>query len=155
MTDRLRRSPRLPSRDYIGPLAAHVVMVSRRRAPLFTHEPFVEIGLHALGRAQARFPCDLRAYCFMPDHLHLLVFVNERVSLQDFVRHFKQISGFAIKAETGEEAWQISYYDRILRNDEDLQTVARYVWSNPVTAGLVDDALLYPFPGPPEALAQT
>ncbi len=32
-----------------------------------------------------------------------------------------------------------------LRNDEDLTTVARYLIANPVRAGLVDRAGMYPF----------
>lgn len=130
-------------------------MVTRLHRPWFIHAPFVNLCLEALWRATERFPSETPAYCFMPDHAHLLVVVNEGVSLQDFVRHFKQLSSFAIKAETGEEAWQISYYDRILRTDEDLQTVAKYVWANPVKAGLVEDAHLYPFSGPHDSLVQT
>jgi hypothetical protein len=43
--------------------------------------------------------------------------------------------------------WQRSYYDHILREDEDVVGVARYVLENPVRAGLVTEVIQYPFHG--------
>jgi REP element-mobilizing transposase RayT len=37
----------------------------------------------------------------MPDHLHVLVEIPATTTLQKFVRIFKQMSGFRIKAKTG------------------------------------------------------
>ena len=91
---------------------------------------------------------DVHAYCFMPDHLHLLLSGEAGGSLREFVRQFKQISSFEHKHRDGTELWQISYYDRVLRRDEDLYSVARYIWGNPVTAGIVTDPRDYAFSGP-------
>ena len=55
---------------------------------------------------------------------------------------------------TGDFAWQISYYDHILRREEALIDVAKYIWMNPVTAGLASSPELYPWSGPAEMLAQ-
>ena len=68
--------------------------------------------------------------------------------LGDLMRFFKQLSGHAYKRSTGQPLWQISYYDRVLRREEDMEDVARYIWANPVRAGLVSDAGSYPFAGP-------
>jgi hypothetical protein len=43
--------------------------------------------------------------------------------------------------------WQASFFDRALRKHEDLETVARYIFNNPVEAGLVQRAADYPFTG--------
>jgi putative transposase len=88
----------------------------------------------------------------MPDHVHLLVEVPEGVSLGAFVQHFKQLSSHALKRKTGLEAWQISYYDHILRNEESILDVARYIWDNPVRKGLVSDRAKYAFSGPRDLL---
>lgn len=84
----------------------------------------------------------------MPDHLHLLVSGNDSNSLLGFAQHFKQLSGFAYKKATGTHLWQISYWDRVLRSDEDFHATARYIWGNPVRAGLVGDPCEYAFSGP-------
>lgn len=87
------------------------------------------------------------AYCFMPDHLHLLVQGSDRSNLIDFMKRFKQLSGFGYKTEAGKQLWQKSYHDHIVRRDEDLEAVAQYIFENPCRAGLVDDLALYPFSG--------
>jgi hypothetical protein len=83
----------------------------------------------------------------MPDHLHLLVQGSDESSLIRFVQHFKQSTGYLHPG-----LWQRSFYDRVLRQEEDVQTAALYVWSNPVVAGLAEDAADYPFSGPREKL---
>jgi REP element-mobilizing transposase RayT len=89
----------------------------------------------------------------MPEHVHLLISVPEGTSMKDFVRRFKQTSGFALKKQLGSEAWQVSYYDRILRVDESAEDVARYIWNNPIEDGLVEDASEYPWNGPREFIS--
>ncbi len=93
------------------------------------------------------------AYCFMPDHLHLLVQGTMlRVSLPQFVREFKQRTSFAFRHQHRRPLWQRSYYDHVLRDDEDVLTVARYIFENPLRKGLVQEFRGYPFSGPPEIL---
>jgi putative transposase len=90
----------------------------------------------------------------MPDHVHILAQLADDTSLTKFVRLFKQLSGHRLKQESGTFAWQTSYYDHILRNDDALLDVARYIWENPVRAGLADIALAHPWTGPRDALLQ-
>jgi hypothetical protein len=84
----------------------------------------------------------------MPAHLHLLVTGGHDASLVRFVQHFKQATGHCHPG-----LWQRSYYDHILRQEEDLGDVARYVWANPVQAGMVENVSAYPYSGPREAMA--
>ena len=148
MTTRLRRSPRLKDFDYVGPYAYSLTFVTRRRATLFREADIVQLVEAALLRACAQHTFTLHAYCFMPDHLHVLVSGNANSRLGDLVRLFKQLSGYAAKKKLGAALWQISYYDHALRREEDLAQVARYIWDNPVRAGLVDVRSQYPYDGP-------
>jgi REP element-mobilizing transposase RayT len=83
----------------------------------------------------------------MPTHLHLLVQGGDGSRLLPFVKYFKQGSSFDCRGEAP-RLWQRSFYERVLRVEEDLEVAARYVWGNPVRAGIVDDWGKYPFPGP-------
>ena len=88
------------------------------------------------------------AYCFMPDHLHLLVEgKSDASSLLDFVRIAKQRSGFAYAKGFRTRLWQRYGYERVLRSDEERFFVAAYIVANPLRAGLVDDVRRYPFAG--------
>jgi REP element-mobilizing transposase RayT len=95
-----------------------------------------------------RYDFDTLAFCFMPDHLHLLLAGQDGSSLQNFIHHFKQVSGYRFKREHGSSLWQISYYDHVVRRDEDVEQIAAYIWDNPVRAGLVEDRLEHAFSGP-------
>jgi putative transposase len=84
----------------------------------------------------------------MPDHLHLLLEGrSERSSLPLFVKDFKQRTGFEFKEKWGKRLWQPSYYDRVLRRQDDMEVEARYVFGNPVRRGLVSESGEYPFSG--------
>ena len=41
--------------------------------------------------------------------------------------------------------WQDGYFERVLRRDEDTQSVIDYILANPIRAGLVERAVDYPF----------
>ncbi len=148
MAARLRTSPRLKAFDYTGPYAYNLTFVTRRRAKLFNDPCVVELIEATLLQACAKHTFALLAYCFMPDHLHLLISGSSDSRLADFVRLFKQLSGYAAKQKLGAAIWQISYYDHVLRREEDLAQVARYIWDNPIRAGLVDVRSQYPYAGP-------
>ncbi|MGQ9572533.1 MAG: REP-associated tyrosine transposase [Dehalococcoidia bacterium] len=151
---KLRTSPRLKDFDYVGPFAYSLSLVTRKRARTFTNPRVVQAVLDCLTLSCARYAFSLHAYCFMPDHLHLPVSGRDESSLLDFIRHFKQLSGHRYKREHGAQLWQISYHDHVLRRDEDLLAVARYIWDNPVRAGLVQDGSEYPFSGPKPTIEQ-
>ena len=60
---------------------------------------------------------------------------------------FKQKSGFAFRHTVPPLQWQKSYYDHVLRREDDVVVVARYIVANPVRAGLASAAGEYPFTG--------
>jgi len=94
------------------------------------------------------FRFGIPAYCFMPDHVHILAIGEELDSdLEAFLARMKQKTGFDFKKLHRTRLWQDGYYDRILRNDEQTIVVARYILDNPVRAGLVTDCRDYPFSG--------
>lgn len=90
----------------------------------------------------------ITAYCFMPDHLHLLVEMESEASdCLRLVSRAKQFSGFHFKKRFGVALWQRYGYERVLRSDEATLTVARYILENPVRANLVARAEDYAFSG--------
>lgn len=83
----------------------------------------------------------------MPDHLHLLLVGGDNSSLQDFVKIFKQESGFYFKQNYNVSLWQPSYYDHVLRKEESVGEIIHYILENPVRKGIVNDFRGYPFLG--------
>lgn len=150
---KLRHSPRLTGFSYAGQVAYSLTFVTRGRQPCLVSRDTVQICLDSLDAASGKYGFQPLAYCFMPDHAHLLTAGrSDESSLGEFTRHFKQISSFRFKRARGTPLWQISYYDHVLRRDEQVEIVARYIWDNPVRAGLVAMRMDYAFSGPRELM---
>ena len=91
----------------------------------------------------------LLAWVLMPDHAHWLVEVEPDSSLSGFVAALKRRSTSAIRtssrAEAGQTLWMDGFYDRAIRREDDLVSVARYVVANPLRSGIVTRLGDYPY----------
>ena len=88
------------------------------------------------------------AYCFMPDHLHLLVEGQaEHSDCKCFIARAKQTSGFHFNRHFGTRLWQRYGFERVLRDSDHTFAVARYILENPVRAGLATSIEDYLFVG--------
>jgi len=141
-----KRPPRLACFDYVGPCRYFVKLCAARERPVFVDGFDYDRFVYALSRLAGRFGIDVLTYCFMPDHVHLLLEGTENTNLKEFIRVFKQMTSYYYKNDSG-VVWQRSYYDRILRRDEDSITVARYILNNPIRRGLVETVTDYPYSG--------
>ena len=88
------------------------------------------------------------AYCFMPDHLHLVIAPGTNKDIVQFVGEYKGKTTriawtFGIKGKF----WQTSFYDHFLRKQEDVKETVMYVLNNPVRKGLVSERREYPYSG--------
>jgi putative transposase len=115
---------------------------------VFTDAALVSALLEQISRAAGDCHFAVLAYCFMPDHLHLLVAgTSEHSALPEFARTLKQLAGFAYRRRSSNTLWQKSYFDRVLRDTDSTEAVARYIFLNPITAGLCGNAREYPIAG--------
>lgn len=120
------------------------------RTPVFQDSATVDLCIEGLRAAAARYRAEVYAYCFMPDHLHVVASIPEGVNLVEFVRHFKQLTAYHFRRlprHAGQTLWQRRFYDHGLRASEDVSAVAMYVWGNPVRAGLTSNPHSYPYSG--------
>jgi len=84
------------------------------------------------------------AACLMPDHLHWLLADASRAG--DAVIRFKSLSTrVSWQGGVRGRLWQRSYWDHVIRRQEDLREVAEYIVQNQVRAGLVPQASEYPW----------
>lgn len=144
---KIKSSPRLKSFDYYGGYAYFLTICTYHKKIYFDKDDIVEFVLKILKEEADKLKFELFAYCFMPDHIHLLLLGSENSSLKDFMRIFKQKSSFYFKKKYGEKLWHLSYYDRILRKEDSLRDVAIYIFNNPVRKGLVENFKDYKFLG--------
>ena len=75
-------------------------------------------------------------YQIMPNHIHLIIFIyedsNGRTQFAPTIsRIIKQFKG-SITKQIGFSIWQKSFYDRIIRNEKEYQSVWNYIHNNPL-----------------------
>ena len=140
--------PRLKGFDYVGSHRYSLTFRTTDRCRAFSRADVVDTTLGQVLRTAADEEFHVLAYCFMPDHLHLVVeAASAHADLLHFVRHAKQRPGYHVARLLKSRLWQASFYDRVLRDSEPSIVVIRYVLENPVRAGLARCIDEYPFLG--------
>jgi putative transposase len=143
-----RKNIRLPKREYLGTKIYFLTICCEKRVPLFADAERARLIVGAIRDCAEKTGFRLHAYCVMPDHVHVLAEGSSKDSDgATFVRRFQQKAGFLLRDGKTARIWQRSYYDHILRSAEDCDTVAWYIWMNPVRKGIVQVAWEYEFSG--------
>lgn len=143
-----RTNIRLGAENYRGDRTYFLTLCFQRRRQYGSNPRIAPWVVQQAREWSARYGFLVHAYCLMPDHLHMLVAgTSTESNLLAFVELFKQKTAFAFRKSTGKVLWQFKYYDHILRKKEAPESVAWYIWLNPVRKGLCKHAQDYPYSG--------
>src|SRR5687767_7777334 len=136
---------RLP---YTGRHRYFLTFCTHNREPIFLDGAHVLLVRTQILRAAREERCDVPAYCFMPDHVHLIVAGRDDSSdAKMFIKLSKQYSGYYFKKATGRQLWQRYGFERVIRGDTELALTIGDIAENPVRSGLVDHPSKYPYLG--------
>ena len=158
----IRKNNRLKNFDYSNPGAYFLTICTRNRQNYFwngeinTQElTWISVGTNCVrphGLPLSRIgqlvfeeldawhtiyePVSIRSFVIMPDHIHLIVAILPKDSVQPQVaptveRMVKQFKGMVTK-RVGFPIWQNSFYDHIIRNPDDYQECTQYIINNPL-----------------------
>jgi REP-associated tyrosine transposase len=137
---------RLPKECYQGPISTAFTFCLEGRPLFFASTGIVGVFVKSL-REVAKKQDFCGVYCFMPDHVHLVLFGNtDDANSLHAVELFKQMTGYWLKRNYLRIQRQKGFRDRILRESE-IAPVVRYALDNPVRRGLVTQWREYPFTG--------
>ena len=139
---------RLHAKNYLGQVAVFVTLCCYDRRSHFGAPPFCLTTIEILRDAATTRSFAVHAYCFMPDHLHLLVEgLDGESDFLNFIKTFRIRSSRHFMQSSGSPLWQKKFFDHILRSSGSIDSVALYIWLNPVRAGLAANLGEYPFAG--------
>ena len=90
--------------------------------------------------SQAEKVVQIVAYCIMPTHLHLILKQLKEDGIANFMRKVLNSYShyFNIKHKRKGPLWEARFKNVLVRTDEQLLHLTRYIHLNPVTAYLVD-----------------
>jgi REP element-mobilizing transposase RayT len=171
-----RRSIRLPGYDYTTHGAYFITVCAKERQCLFGVVENGQMRMNEAGRVAEQCWNDIPAHfphavldemVVMPNHVHGIVWINGRGtacrtptmeqfgqpvsgSISTIVRSFKSAVTKHINelhGVSGNTIWQRNFYERIIRNETELNGIREYIRSNPALWATDDLHVPYiPFP---------
>lgn len=143
-----RRKPlRIRGYDYSTPGAYFITICTAHRRPILSKisvgqglapaevclSTYGTIAEQTLLQLPSRFPSlRIDRYVIMPNHIHLLLSLTDsspQASVPDVIRTYKSLTTRACHMP---RLFQPSYYDHIIRNQEDYDAVWEYIENNPL-----------------------
>lgn len=135
-----RRSIRLPDFDYSKPGYFFVTICTQDRTELFGHVSKGCMYLNDAGKMIETYICNLPnrfsnieidPYVIMPNHIHFVLHNHgayKSLTTNEYIRRVKQDGWVGFPGRL----WQRNYYERIIRDDDELQRVRTYISDNPI-----------------------
>jgi putative transposase len=90
---------------------------------------------------------ELHDFAIMPDHVHLLIEVNDDMTIEKAMQLIKGRFSHRLSHELGYkgEVWQRGFTEEQVMNRESFEMHREYITQNPVKAGMVTSADDFPF----------
>ena len=155
-----RKSMRLQNYDYSQNGAYFVTICTKNRRYLFSevvgsiHESTAKIKLKPYGRIvdeiinnlSERFDINIDNYIIMPNHIHMIISIENssikrsirestlrnRSTISKVVGYLKMNTSKQVhKINPDKDVWQRSYFDHIIRDENDYLTKWNYIDGNP------------------------
>jgi REP element-mobilizing transposase RayT len=120
-----------------------VTFCSEQRKPGLTTNSAGQAIVAEIQRMEAEAIWFMRCGVIMPDHIHLLFQLGEKLPLGKAIARFKSKSGTPLKA--CELRWQAGYFEHRLRPKEDPLPLFLYIYLNPYKAGLLPKDARWPW----------
>ena len=134
------RPPHMPEAFY------HVMLRGNRKQEIFGDDRDRSYLNRLVARSVHRYGSQVHAFCWMPNHLHLLVQVDQ-APVHRCVHYFATLYAkyFNFRYELVGHVFQGRYKSRLVDSDGYLLQLLRYIHRNPVEGGLVERAEQYPW----------
>lgn len=143
-----RKRMHLKNFDYKDPAAVYFITIcTANKKPYFYDDKIAAVLVDEMEFRRNSKEIKLFCYCIIPDHLHILLSLNADYNkgLQNWVSAFKRYTSRVINQSHGiKSLWQKNFYDHIVRKEESLLKVAKYIVNNPVRKGMVSIWEEYP-----------
>ncbi|HSN94812.1 MAG TPA: transposase [Anaerolineaceae bacterium] len=147
-----RKSPRLQEYDYSTAGAYFLTICTLERRNLFWLDGYKkenQSGYPACLNTNGRMAFELvqiaaksfadliiHKFVVMPNHIHLLIqhegSQGRQTNISEYIAVLKSLISKEIhKADADVRVWQRSFYDRVMRNEEEMERVSQYIDANP------------------------
>ncbi len=129
-------------RLYVPNTIVFITQVVQDRKPVFRDAEQVAHLRAIFHLAKEKYPFQMLAYVFLPDHFHILIKPAAGVTHSQIMHSVKPNFTRTYKHTlhldgTTLQFWQRRYWDHVIRNEDDLERHLDYIHYNPVRHGYV------------------
>ena len=136
------RQPRL----HVPGAFYHVTLRGNHRQNIFFADQHRQLLNEIVAAVIERFPARVHAYCWMSNHIHMLIQVGDtplgRIMLRIASHYARTVQA---QLSTTGHLFERRYHAVLVDEDEYLLELLRYIHLNPVRAGMVNHAADYPW----------
>jgi len=146
-----RKSPRLKKYDYSIPGYYFVTICTLGMKEIFGEIKNGKMNLNKLGKivftnweniSTLHHGVELDEFIIMPNHIHGIIIVvdakvasttnRSKMTLSKLIQQFKRACTIEISSTSRliNDVWQRSFYDRIIRNEDELYQIRKYIQQN-------------------------
>ena len=115
--------------------------ITYQRIPILLNPVFFDTLQNVIREVKTKYPFQILAYCFLPDHMHFIWKLPDGDS--NYSHRWQMIKGLStirfnkLEGSQGKQHWQGRFWEHIIRNEEDYQKHFHYVHINPIKHGYV------------------
>ena len=125
----------------------HIITRGNQKQPVFMASEDYKKYLKILTSYKKRYLFKLYAFCLMPNHVHLMLEVNEPTRLNKIMRglNLSYTLYFNSKYNKVGHLWQDRFKSKIIQGESYLLKCVDYIETNPLRTNLTLDLNLYPW----------
>lgn len=125
----------------------HIITRGNQKQTVFRESKDYEEFLKLLGRYKRKYNFRLYSFCLMPNHVHLLVEINQAPTLSLFMKglNLSYSLYYNFKYEKVGHLWQSRFKSKLIEKNSYLLECINYIEANPVRAYLINDINQYPW----------
>jgi putative transposase len=125
--------------------AYHIITRGNQKQCVFRESSDYEKYLYLLQKYKQRFKAKLYCFCLMPNHIHLLMDIPKKTSLNKLMRglNLSYTLYFNEKYNVVGHLWQDRFKSKVIQKDNYLLQCIDYIENNPIRASLVTQIDIY------------
>lgn len=125
----------------------HIINRGNQKQKLFLENADYGEYINILKHYKRKFGIGLMGYCFMPNHVHMILEPREPRELAKFMQCITQsyTKWFNLKYNKVGHLWQGRFKSMIIQKNNYFLDCVYYIEANPVRAGLVSSPTDYPW----------
>src|SRR5262245_47858744 len=128
-------------RLYVPNALYFITGVTKDRRPTLAPPADMELFRATMREAKKYYPFTMRAYVFLHDHFHLLIFIPDTTNvsklLHSIQRNYTLNYKKAHHLDRPTHLWQRGFWDHVIRDETDFVNHFHYIHYNPVKHGYV------------------